>query len=482
MISKENFTRLCAIILVLNFFSCSEYGLEPANGSLQSGALQNGSLQGGDILNGVFTIAPSGDVSGVSDANNIQFALDNIIPGGTILLKKGAFYTNRTIVAPGGFAGILKGSGKDNTKIYCVGDNIVPFLNSQIYNTGNPYSLRGSSIFFFRDLTGSISVSDFSVSLPDGFATEYSDFGDNNLTAFITVNLAGDGASTRFDNLRLTGTNADPQGASWYISQPAWGIQVLGDRNPDDFPIPSYSGGRHSITNTDISKVGIQATVHEILKNATIEISGNSYSEVKQTIFRYLDGCNISITKNRMKTFTLGAIVVTQEFFPMPGAINSVVISGNTVSNAGYMPLEIGTTLPNGAGFKLLIESNTLTSAGPDPIGWFPNLTGIGIFSGNDGAVVRNNIIRGQTFLGILQQSNGGTFVGNNLVGSNAFDASYALFGNNNTIVNMGTATVFNGGEGNIINGLAKVNGISLGDLIKEAQAKRKEILDAINN
>ncbi len=481
MKSTTNFTRLFVIILAFNFSSCSDNGLEPANGSLQSVATLNGSLQGGSTLNGAYTITPSGDLSGVADANNIQFALGNVNPGGTILLKNGVFYVNRTIVAPSGFAGTLKGAGKENTKIVCVGNNNVPFLNDQIHTSGNPYLIRGSSLFFFPDLTGSISVSDFSVTLPVGFATEDNDFGDNNLIAFITVNLAGDGASTRFDNLRLTGTAADPDGASWYFSQPAWGIQVLGDRNPTDFPIPSYHGGRHALTNTDISKVGIQATVYEVLKNATIEISGNSYSEIKQTIYMYLDACNLSITKNKMKTISWGAIVVTQQSFPMPGASNSVVISDNTINTSGYLPIEIGTTT-NGANYKLLIEKNTLTNNGADPLGWFPNLAGIGIFNGNDGAVVRNNIIRGNTLFGILQESNGATFIGNNLEGINALYASYALFGNNNTVVGNSPATVYNFGQGNILTGLTKVEGISIGDLIKQSQAKRKEILDALYN
>ena len=477
MKSTTAFTRLFVIILVFNFFSCSDNGLEPANGSLQSVAMLNGCLQGGSTLNVAYTITPSGDLSGVADANNIQFALDNVNPGGTILLKNGVFYVNRTIVAPS-FIGTLKGAGKENTKIVCVGNNNVPFLNDQIHISGNPYLIRGSSLFFFPNLIGSISVSDFSATLPAGFATEDNDFGDNNLISFITVNLAGDGASTSFDNLRLTGTAADPDGAYWYFSQPAWGIQVLGDRNPTDFPIPSYNGGRHALTNTDISKVGIQATVYEVLKNATVEISGNSYSEIKQTIYRYLDGCKISIAKNNMKTFSWGAIVVTQESFPMPGASNSVVISGNTINTSGYLPIEIGTT--NGADYKLLIEKNTLTNDGADPLGWFPNLAGIGIFNGNDGAVVRNNIIRGNALFGILQVSNGATFIGNNLEGINALYASYALFGNNNTVVGNSTATVYNFGQGNILTGLTKVEGISIGDLIKQAQAKRKEILDAL--
>jgi hypothetical protein len=427
------------------------------------------------------TIAPSGDLSGVSDADNIQIALDNLATGGTILLESGSFYINRTIVAPSGFSGTLRGSGKDDTEIIGVGDDLVPFLNDQIYTAGNPLSFEGSSFFFFPDLAGSVTVSNLSASLPDGFATEDNDFGDNNLTAFITVNLSGDGADTHFENLKLTGTSEDPDVLEpWYFSQPLWGIQVLGDRDPGDFPIPSYEGGVHTITSSEISKVGIQATVHETLKNASIEISGNSYSEIKQTLYRWLDGCNVSITKNSMETISWGAIVLTQEGFPIPGAPNTVIISRNNVSTSGYMPIEIGPIPDGGANFMLLIEKNKLTNNGPDPLGWFDNFAGIGIFNGNDEAVVRNNIIRGEAFFGILQESNGGTFVGNNLQGINALDAGYGLFGDSNTVVGKGNSTVIDGGVDNIITGLTKVEGESIGLRLQEAQSLRKDILDKI--
>ena len=426
------------------------------------------------------TIAPSGDLSGVSDAYNIQFALDNLVTGGTILLESGSFYINRTIVAPGGFDGTLQGTGKDHTDIVGVGDDIDPFINDQIYNPYSPYLIEGSSFFFFPDLTGSVTVSNLSASLPDGFATEDNYFEDNNLTAFITVNLAGDGADTHFDNLRLTGTAEDPDAEDpWLFSQPRWGILVLGDRDPSDFPIPSYEGGVHTITSSEISKIGFQATVHETLKNATIEISGNSYSEIRQTMYRWLDGCNLSITKNSMETISWGAIVVTQEEHQIPGNPNAVIISRNNVSTSGYMPIEIG-AIPDGtASFMLLIEKNELNNAGPGPLGW-GNYAGIGIFYGNDDAVVRNNIVRGEAAFGILQLSNGGTFVGNNLQGINALYAGYGLFGDYNTVVGKGNSTVIDGGVDNIITGLTKVEGESIGLRMQEAQSLRKDILDKI--
>jgi len=404
------------------------------------------------------TVAPSGDLSGISDADNIQDALDNLVAGGTILLESGTFYINREIYVAD-FSGTLTGSGKDNTEIMGVGDNITPFTSG--------------ILFLFNQPSGALTVSNLSLTLPDGFSTII-----GNLDAFTLVLLTSDGSDTHFDNLRLAGTDAvgsDP----FLVSQPRNGIVVQGDYSG----YPSFtSGGFHTVTNSQFSEIGIQATQHQGFKNATIEVFGNSYSEIKQTIYRHLEGCNVSIHNNDMDTYSFGAIVVTQEGLLVPGDPNSVVIRSNNVTTRGFMPIEIGAIPYGGASFNLLIEKNKLTNGGTDPIGIYDNYTGIGIFNGNNNAVVRNNIIRGEAEYGIYQESNGGTFVGNNLQGFDAFDADYGLFGNYNTVVGKGNSTVADGGADNIITGMTKVPGQSIGDRVKDAQAKRKEILESVGS
>jgi hypothetical protein len=401
------------------------------------------------------TIEPSGDLSGVSDADNIQSALDNLVADGTILLESGTFYINREIYVSD-FSGTLTGSGKDKTEIMGVGDNITPFTSG--------------TFFFFDQPSGALTVSNLSLTLPDGFSTNIGDLGN-----FAVVILTSDGSDTHFDNLSLTGTDEIGNNA-YLVSQPINGIVVQGDYTI----YPSFtSGGFHTVTNSHFSKIAIQATQHQGFKNASIEVSGNSYSEIKQTIYRHLEGCNVNIHNNVMDTYSFGAIVVTQEGLLVPGDPNSVVIRSNNVTTRGFMPIEIGAIPDGGASYMLLIEKNKLTNSGPDPIGAYPNFTGIGIFDGNNDAVVRNNIIRGEAEYGIYQESNGGTFVGNNLQGFNAYVADYGLFGNDNTVVGKGNSTVADGGTDNIITGLTKVAGQSIGDRIKEAQAKRKEILES---
>ncbi len=71
------------------------------------------------------TVDPSGDMSGVTDADAIENALIAAVPGDVIELAEGTFYINRTLVAPG-FNGTLRGAGKDETTIVGVGTASAP--------------------------------------------------------------------------------------------------------------------------------------------------------------------------------------------------------------------------------------------------------------------------------------------------------------------------------------------------------------------
>ncbi len=71
---------------------------------------------------GVFTVAPSGDVTGATDTANIQQALDDAIAAGggsTVMLEAGDFYLCETIVGVN-FDGTFKGAGAGMTVLHSV--------------------------------------------------------------------------------------------------------------------------------------------------------------------------------------------------------------------------------------------------------------------------------------------------------------------------------------------------------------------------
>ena len=69
-------------------------------------------------IEGYIMIEPSGDISGVTDANNIEQALEEAkLVGGTVYLSDGNYYTSRNIIVEG-FNGTLMGESKLNTIIH----------------------------------------------------------------------------------------------------------------------------------------------------------------------------------------------------------------------------------------------------------------------------------------------------------------------------------------------------------------------------
>ncbi len=430
-------------------------------------------------INADIIVYPSGDVSGVTDVISVENALASLSSGDILLLESGSFYINRTIVAPVGFNGTVRGISMDETHINPVGDDTTPYELSPINVADAPIPLPSSAILFFPDPTETLNVSHFSSTLPDAFATDINFFGSQDLTSFITISFANNQANTHVSDLRLVGTHAHPSSAPFFIHQPNNGVQVLG--NGTGFP-SFVTGGTHTLSGCSITKVGIQASVYQLLKEAEITVSGNSFSDIKQTIYRYLDGCVIDVVNNEMDTSSFGAIVVTQEFFPVSGASNVVHIHKNKVTTAGFTPIEIGGIPAGGAHFDLLIEKNKLTNFGLDPLGFFSNFSGIAIFEGNDGAIVQNNQIRGEAEVGILTFSNDGLFRGNNLQGLVPIEASYALFGNNNTLIGIGNSTVLDNGINNNYTGMKMNSNESIIEIMRDYQAKKKEFFKGYKN
>ena len=69
-----------------------------------------------DDLSAVFEIQPSGDVSGVTDFQNINFALHKADTGDVVELGEGLFYLHKSVIR-WDFSGTLRGVGKDKTTI-----------------------------------------------------------------------------------------------------------------------------------------------------------------------------------------------------------------------------------------------------------------------------------------------------------------------------------------------------------------------------
>ena len=73
----------------------------------------------GGVARADVVIEPSGDTTGVADADAIENALRDVAPGGTVKLAAGHFYVSESIVIEG-FNGTLQGADKDVTIVEAV--------------------------------------------------------------------------------------------------------------------------------------------------------------------------------------------------------------------------------------------------------------------------------------------------------------------------------------------------------------------------
>ncbi|MDO8055353.1 MAG: hypothetical protein Q6361_00690 [Candidatus Hermodarchaeota archaeon] len=104
---------------------------------------------------GVFTVAPSGDVSGVEDTTNIQQALDDAITAGggsTVLLEEGDYYLCETIVGVN-FDGTFKGAGAGLTVLHSV-------ENFPAQDTGNLGTANPRMLMFYQDESSTSTAND----------------------------------------------------------------------------------------------------------------------------------------------------------------------------------------------------------------------------------------------------------------------------------------------------------------------------------
>lgn len=398
------------------------------------------------------TISPSGDVTGVTDANSIESALNDLKAKGTILLESGTFYINRTIVSPDGFNGTLIGKSKQQTEIVGVGSAAAPFLVVLKPRTFDLTTAESGSFFYFPNPEGQVTVSNLAMTLPLGFETEdaypFTDLIHRSLFSFITVNLGSQDADTNFDNLKLIGNIAYPYPgflSGYFVNQPLTAIEVFG--NSSSFPSLLTSKGNHAVTNSEISKTGAYATFFSTFSNASISLNDNMFSEIKQIKTQNLEDCNVFITNNEIDANSWGTIDIKQTNNTILGSSNYVKIKDNTFHSFANNAIYIQNCYTS-ANFTAHITGNVIHYQEKKEDD-FSSVIFIG--NGNPDTVVRDNKILGNGTFGIYQNSDNGLFKGNDLSGFSEYTADYNLKGNFNTIIDNGTPTIIDEGVGNTI-------------------------------
>jgi hypothetical protein len=156
-------------------------------------------------------VNPSGDTTGVTDADSIEWALQNVAPGGTVQFSKGHFYVSRTIFVEG-FNGDLKGAGMDKTIIEAVRKS-----DTEGFALGtHPINLnKRSKLLWFWNPTDYLGLEDLTLQVSDPQPSEpyQAYWADGDITALSSLfHALGGDCEIVVKNIRMTGAESEADG------------------------------------------------------------------------------------------------------------------------------------------------------------------------------------------------------------------------------------------------------------------------------
>ncbi len=215
-------------------------------------------------------VAPSGDVTGVSDADNIEDALNTAkLTGGTVYLTDGYthttddYYTSRNIVVDG-FNGTLMGEGKNKTIINAgrksISEGFAPAY-SPIWTILKPGYPLASTVLQLDNSTGDVSIKNLSILIKDDQPTDIIPDAYAGVATYLwgMIELIGGEFNAIIENVNLEGKESSAFGNS-YGQNTGWGIHIMPWKNPPSVEWPFQpTKGNLTIKNVDIENIGNDA-------------------------------------------------------------------------------------------------------------------------------------------------------------------------------------------------------------------------------
>jgi len=267
----------------------------------------------------IIELEPSGDMTGVTDANNLEVALEAVkASGGTVELEDGSYYVSRPIVVEG-FNGILKGDSMKKSIIIAVRG---PDNEGFGLTTNNPPGWPLPMLFSFPFPTGKLVVEDLTLQAKEykrkdgtiyGPADLYADhmgFVSHAMHVFI-VAWGGD-CKTVVNNVKLKGADGDffEKNIKWPV------VRALGEGDIffENCEFENIGGNCWDVFNMKNSFISIKENicdngrliyhVNNLDSHTIIEENTVSGIAVWDAIFLGRSE-NVHITENTFKDFTI---------------------------------------------------------------------------------------------------------------------------------------------------------------------------------
>ncbi len=402
------------------FFACSEH--PDVVGPITEG--ETGQLE---KRGSGFAIAPSGDLTGETDWNNIMNAFQQAMaagPGHTVILKSGRFYIDKPVMVSG-FNGTFAGAGKNATIIEPTrGPNDEGFGTVYIDawdNLGFPGSKQyGTPLLYFPDPEGYVRISDMTLQVTAlNIAQDWGVYDgngnlvigpDNDIMEGITIFLGSD-CNTSIERVKLVGIPRSVPNDYHYAS-PEVGFRVAGRMEWEGYMPASavWPGGTHVLKGCEFSTVGTASYLTAGLGYANILVGGGRF-EKNQFADGYmgvcpwgLNGCNVIIRYNEFDNMHWENICLSNTPYDAPhGALSRILITHNNLSNVSddvsgiFLEDDWEAFEGESRTLKIMVMNNQIQLASNTP-----DYGGIGIFSiGLRDAMLANNTMTGSGYAGI---------------------------------------------------------------------------------
>lgn len=266
-------------------------------------------------------LEPSGDMTGITDANNIEAALEVVkASGGTVELEEGCYYVSRPIVVEE-FNGVLKGDDMDETVITAVRKSSAPG-DGFGFTTKNPPGWPLPMMFSFPNPTGKLVIKDLSLQVLDPAPADlYTDqYGDDSHALHVFILTFKGNCITMVKNVKLKGADGD-----------------FREKNMKYAIVRALGEGNINIRNCEFENIGGECNAVFWMKNSFISITNcisnnamfvyhvnniDSHTIIKKNTVSGTDlwdalwifnSENVYISKNTFKDFTIhlttGAII-----------------------------------------------------------------------------------------------------------------------------------------------------------------------------
>jgi hypothetical protein len=393
----------------------------------------------------IIVVFPSGDITGVTDADSIYWALQTLTPGGTVQFSEGHFYVSRSIFIEN-FNGALKGAGMDKTIIEAVRKSDTEGFALWEHPT-KPMKL--SKLLWFWNPTDYLSLEDLTFQVLDPQPSEpyQAYWAEGDITALTSFfHAMGGDCEIVVKNIRMTGAESEADG-NFNGMNIAWPCQ----RHP----------GTGDLT--------IEACVFEKIGGAVIDLMDLSDCTVTVSRVETYDTQGIYLEQNLGIGLEPSTFIFTHNNFQLFPGHN---FAGIEIWNPSGHPVE-------GVQHEIVISNNKFHSPScKEPYA--------AIFAKRiSGAVVTNNKFTGAGECAIYVEPWGGheygdwKFIGNDVQN---FDASLApiFLGSATTncfVVGGPGDNVIDLGVNNIIVGANNLGYKELGQDIKDAMQQKHEIL-----